>query len=66
MRSPANRCLSRSIALVQRLAQLGCAAHLVMAVRAAPFAAHSWVQVDDIVLNDTPEEVSRYSPIFLA
>lgn len=66
VRSPANRCLSRSIALVRRLAQLGCAAHLVMAVRAAPFAAHSWVQVRDVVLNDTPEEVSRYTPIFLA
>ncbi|WP_298670732.1 lasso peptide biosynthesis B2 protein [uncultured Sphingomonas sp.] len=66
VRSPANRCLPRSIGLVARLAQLGCAVHLVLAVRSAPFAAHSWAQVGDIVLNDTVEEVGRYTPIFVA
>lgn len=62
-RTPANRCLSRSIALVERLTAHGCAAHLVIGVRAIPFAAHSWVQVGDTVLNDTPEEVARFTPI---
>lgn len=65
VRTPANRCLSRSIALVQRLAALGCAAHLVMGVRGIPFAAHSWAQIGDVVLNDSPEEVARFTPIFV-
>ncbi|WP_379489453.1 lasso peptide biosynthesis B2 protein [Novosphingobium clariflavum] len=65
IRTPANRCLSRSIALVQRLAAHGCAAHLVMGVRVIPFAAHSWAQIGDVVLNDSPEEVARFTPILV-
>ncbi len=65
-RSPANRCLSRSLALARRLTNLRCDASLVIGVRAQPFTAHSWVQSDGIVLNDTPDEVSRYTPIFFA
>ena len=64
-RSPANLCLSRSIAMVQRLASFGCRAQLVMGVRVSPFAAHSWAQFDDLVLNDTPEEVARFEPILV-
>lgn len=63
-RSPAGRCLSGSIAMVQHLSGIGCASTLVIGVRAEPFAAHSWVQADQVVLNDTSEEVSRFTPIF--
>ena len=66
VRSPANRCLSRSLAMARRLAGLRCNALLVIGVRAQPFTAHSWVQSGDFVLNDTPDEVSRYTPIFFA
>ena len=62
-RSPAGRCLSRSIAMARHLSAAGCASTLVIGVRAEPFAAHSWVQADHIVLNDTPEEVTRFTPI---
>lgn len=65
LRSPANLCLSRSIALTQRLRTVGCHANLVMGVRASPFAAHSWTQFNDIVLNDTCEEVARFEPILV-
>lgn len=65
-RSPANRCLSRSLAMARRLAHLDCDAFLVIGVRADPFAAHSWVQSSGVVLNDTPDEVARYTPIFFA
>lgn len=64
VRSPANRCLARSLAMARRLAGLRCEALLVIGVRALPFTAHSWVQSGDMVLNDTPDEVSRYTPIF--
>ena len=65
-RSPANHCLSRSLAMARRLAGLRCDALLVIGVRAQPFTAHSWVQSGGIVLNDTPDEVSRYTPIYFA
>ena len=63
-RASANHCLSRSLAMARRLAGLRCDALLVIGVRAQPFAAHAWVQSGDIVLNETPDEVSRYTPIF--
>jgi hypothetical protein len=65
-RASANRCLSRSLAMARRLAGLRCDALLVIGVRAQPFAAHAWVQSGDFVLNETPDEVARYTPIFFA
>lgn len=65
-RASANNCLSRSLAMARRLAGLRCDALLVIGVRAQPFAAHAWVQSGDIVLNETPDEISRYTPIFSA
>jgi len=62
-RSPAGRCLSGSIAMAWHLSGIGCASTLVIGVRAEPFAAHSWVQADQVVLNDTAEEVRRFTPI---
>jgi hypothetical protein len=32
-------------------------------VQTKPFAAHCWVQQGDVVFNDTPEHVRRYTPI---
>ena len=65
-RASANHCLSRSLAMARRLASLRCDALLVVGVRAQPFAAHAWMQSGDIVLNETPDEVARYTPIFFA
>lgn len=65
LRSAADRCLPRSIALALRLARDGLAAQLVIGVRTNPFGAHSWTQHDDEVLNDTVEEVLRFTPILV-
>lgn len=65
LRSAANRCLPRSIALVLCLAARGVRAHLVIGVKLAQFGAHSWVQVDDEILNDSVEEVLRHRPILI-
>lgn len=65
-RTPANRCLSRSLAMARRLTSCRCNVLLVIGVRARPFTAHCWVQSGDTILNDTPDEVSRYTPIFFA
>jgi hypothetical protein len=59
----ADRCLPRSIALTEHLLGKGIGAELVLGVTAIPFAAHAWVQVDDVVLNDGVEEVCKYTPV---
>lgn len=65
LRTAADRCLPRSIALSTCLAMSGITARAVIGVRLAPFAAHSWVQAGDEVLNDSVEEVLRYQPILV-
>jgi hypothetical protein len=65
LRSAADRCLSRSLALADQLARRGCRTQVVFGVKLAPFAAHCWVQADDLVLNETVEEVARYTPILV-
>ncbi len=65
LRSAADRCLPRSIALALRLARYGLAAQLVIGVRTNPFGAHSWAQHEDAVLNDSVEEVLRFIPILV-
>jgi hypothetical protein len=65
LRTAADRCLPRSIALALCLAMGGITARAAIGVRLAPFAAHSWVQAGDEVLNDSVEEVLRYRPILV-
>ena len=65
LRSAADRCLPRSIALALRLARDGLAAQLVIGVRTNPFGAHSWTQPEDEVQNDSVEEVLRFTPILI-
>lgn len=65
LRSAADRCLPRSIALALCLAARKCRVHVVLGVKLAPFAAHCWVQDGGAVLNDSLEEVQRYSPILV-
>nr|WP_246156507.1 lasso peptide biosynthesis B2 protein [Sphingorhabdus profundilacus] len=63
LRTAAERCLARSLALSLCLASRGVRAHVVLGVRLAPFSAHCWAQAGDEVLNDSVEEVLRYKPI---
>lgn len=65
LRSAADRCLPRSIALTLGLATRGIRTNLVIAVKTAPFAAHCWVQHGSDVLNDSVEEVRRYHPLLV-
>ena len=64
--SARDACLFNSLALIEFLAYHDCYPHLLLGVRARPFAAHCWVQLDDTVLNDGVEHVSRYTPIMVA
>ena len=38
-------------------------AFLVIGVTASPFGAHAWVQIGDVVLNDSVDRVRRFVPI---
>lgn len=65
LRTAADRCLPRSIALALCLTRRQYRAHVVLGVKLAPFAAHCWAQNHDEVLNDELEEVRRYTPILV-
>jgi hypothetical protein len=65
LRSGADRCLPRSIALSLCLSKAGIAADLIFGVRLGPFIAHCWVQRGGAVLNDTVEGVARFTPILV-
>ena len=56
-------CLFDSLALVHFLARFHVYPDWVFGVTADPFEAHCWVQAGSIVLNDTVERVSAFTPI---
>jgi hypothetical protein len=58
-----SECLFDSLTLLNFLARYGIFPDWVFGVQARPFAAHCWVQLDEIVFNDTVEHVRGYTPI---
>lgn len=60
------RCLLDSIAMARFLLRRGIPAHIVFGVALDPFSAHCWVQVDDLVLNDSVGNVASHTPIRIA
>jgi hypothetical protein len=60
-----DRCLNDSLTLIHFLASRGLFPHWVIGVRVHPFAAHSWVQSGDVVVNDQAERVRHYKPILV-
>jgi hypothetical protein len=58
-------CLFDSLALIHFLAHFGLYPDWVFGVTADPFEAHCWVQAGGIVLNDTVERTSGFTPIMV-
>ncbi|MBO9708023.1 MAG: lasso peptide biosynthesis B2 protein [Caulobacter sp.] len=56
-------CLYRAALLRAHLGDLAGRTHWVFGVSTWPFAAHCWVQLDGLVLNDRLQRVRRYTPI---
>jgi hypothetical protein len=56
-------CLFDSLALAEFLAQVKLYPDWAFGVSADPFRAHCWLQICSVVLNDTVEHVSTYTPI---
>lgn len=57
-----DRCLVRAIALKRQLGDCRSAVRLIIGVR-LPFAAHSWVEADGVVLTDALDEIRSFTPI---
>ena len=60
------QCLYRSFLLLGLLTRAGLDADWVFGVRTWPFAAHCWLQVGDLVLDDDHDHVAGYVPILAA
>lgn len=58
-------CLFDTLALSEYLADYGVYPRWVFGVQTRPFAAHCWLQLNGIVLNDTLDHVRRYAPIMV-
>jgi hypothetical protein len=61
--SRANACLFESLALVEFLALHGHFPLWVVGVHTRPFEAHSWVQLEGTILNDTLERTREFCPL---
>ncbi len=60
-----NRCLFDSLVLAEFLASYEICPDVVIAVKGRPFAAHCWVQIGDVVLNDCVENVAGYQSLLI-
>ncbi len=58
-----DRCLFDSLAFIHFMARHDQFPLWVLGVRSHPFGAHSWVQQDSVVLDDSPDRVYDYTPI---
>ena len=56
-------CFQDLLALSDWLGRRGAFARLVFGVKLNPFAAHCWIQLGGIVLNDAPDNVTAFTPI---
>jgi hypothetical protein len=58
-----NRCLLHALTLVRFLSCYDFYPDWLFGVATQPWAAHSWVQWGDYLLDSNPEKVCRYTPI---
>jgi Transglutaminase-like superfamily len=58
-------CLKDSFVLLKFLASYGYYPQWAMGIETQPFEAHSWVQHDNMVLNDTAEHARKFVPILV-
>lgn len=57
-------CLERSLVLYYSLRRAGVGATLRLGVRAFPFGAHAWVELDGSPVNDDRDRLKDFNPIF--
>jgi hypothetical protein len=59
------RCLVHSLALLKFLAQFNVFPTWIIGVTLRPWAAHSWIQLRELVLDSTPDKVCDFTPILV-
>jgi len=59
------KCLVHSLAVADWLVRRDARPRLVFGVIGRPFAAHCWVQLGNIVVNDRPEHVRMFTPVMV-
>jgi hypothetical protein len=59
------RCLLHALTLIKFLSRYGFYPDWVIGVAMRPWAAHSWVQWGDCLLDTNPEKVCRFTPILV-
>ena len=59
------RCLFDSLVMAVFLTRKRIPCTFVIGVSTKPFRAHSWVQMSETVINDTPENVQMFTPILV-
>lgn len=59
------RCLFDALALVEFLARRNVAVDWVFGVQTRPFGAHCWLQVGGMLLNESTEYASQFTPIMV-
>ncbi len=57
------RCLPSSMIAAKFLLGLGHVTDIVFGVRSHPFAAHCWIEIDGVVLDDDVDRVRAFTPI---
>lgn len=57
-------CLERSLVLYYGLRRRGVAVALRLGVRAYPFAAHAWVELEGSPVNENSDFLKDFEPIF--
>lgn len=60
-----DQCLFHALALTRFLAAFQLFPSWIIGVRTHPWGAHSWVQHEDLVVNDTPEHVLEYTALLV-
>lgn len=63
--STCNACMYHSFALSEFLARYRLWPQWVFGVATMPFGAHCWLQQGPVVINDTPDNVRRFTPIMV-
>ena len=61
--SAQDRCLFHALALTHFLLRQRIPATWVIGVRTQPWSAHSWVQLDSMLLDATPEQIAPFTVI---
>jgi len=56
-------CLFDSLALMGFMLARGLRPTLVLGVRTTPFAAHCWIEFDDMLVSDTSDHCASFTPI---